>query len=31
MRFPKYDYADMVEAQRRMLVERLGVTHRCGC
>jgi homoserine O-acetyltransferase len=25
MRFPKYDYADMVEAQRRMLVERLGV------
>jgi homoserine O-acetyltransferase len=27
MRFPKYDYADMVEAQRRLLVERLGVTH----
>jgi homoserine O-acetyltransferase len=26
MRFPKYDYADMVEAQRRMLVESLGVT-----
>jgi homoserine O-acetyltransferase len=26
MRFPKYDYADMVEAQRRMLVEKLGVT-----
>jgi homoserine O-acetyltransferase/O-succinyltransferase len=25
MRFPAYDYADMVEAQRRMLVERLGV------
>ena len=25
MRFPKYDYADMVEAQRRMLVEGLGV------
>lgn len=25
MRFPKYDYADMVEAQRRMLAE-LGVT-----
>jgi homoserine O-acetyltransferase len=25
MRFPKYDYADMVEAQRRML-DRLGVT-----
>ena len=27
MRFPKYDYDDMVEAQRRMLVEGLGVTH----
>jgi homoserine O-acetyltransferase len=27
MRFPRYDYADMVEAQRRMLVEGLGVTH----
>jgi homoserine O-acetyltransferase len=27
MRFPKYDYADMVAAQRRLLVERLGVTH----
>jgi homoserine O-acetyltransferase len=26
MRFPKYDYADMVEAQRGML-EALGVTH----
>ncbi len=26
MRFPAYDYADMVEAQRRMLVEGLGVT-----
>ena len=26
MRFPKYDYSDMVEAQRRMLVEGLGVT-----
>ncbi|HYE28573.1 MAG TPA: alpha/beta fold hydrolase [Allosphingosinicella sp.] len=26
MRFPKYDYRDMVEAQRRMLVEGLGVT-----
>ncbi|HEX8126572.1 MAG TPA: alpha/beta fold hydrolase [Allosphingosinicella sp.] len=26
MRFPRYDYADMVEAQRRMLVEGLGVT-----
>jgi homoserine O-acetyltransferase len=25
-RFPAYDYADMVEAQRRMLVEALGVT-----
>jgi homoserine O-acetyltransferase len=25
MRFPNYDYADMVEAQRRLLVERLGV------
>ena len=25
MAFPKYDYADMVEAQRRMLVEGLGV------
>jgi homoserine O-acetyltransferase len=25
MRFPKYDYADMVEAQRRMLTEKLGV------
>jgi homoserine O-acetyltransferase len=25
MRFPRYDYADMVEAQRRMLVEGLGV------
>jgi homoserine O-acetyltransferase len=27
MRFPKYDYDDMVEAQRRMLVEGLGVRH----
>lgn len=26
MQFPKYDYDDMVEAQRRMLVEGLGVT-----
>lgn len=26
MRFPKYDYADMVEAQRRLLVDGLGVT-----
>jgi len=26
MRFPKYDYDDMIEAQRRMLVEGLGVT-----
>jgi homoserine O-acetyltransferase len=26
MRFPKYDYDDMVEAQRRMLVEGLNVT-----
>lgn len=25
MQFPKYDYADMVEAQRRMLIEGLGV------
>ena len=25
MRFPQYDYADMVEAQRRLLVEGLGV------
>jgi homoserine O-acetyltransferase len=25
MRYPKYDYDDMVEAQRRMLVEGLGV------
>ena len=27
MRFPNYAYADMVEAQRRMLVEGLGVKH----
>jgi homoserine O-acetyltransferase len=27
MRFPKYDYDDMVEAQRRMLVEGLGIGH----
>jgi homoserine O-acetyltransferase len=26
MRFPKYDYADMIEAQHRMLTEGLGVT-----
>lgn len=26
MQFPKYDYSDMVEAQRRMLVDGLGVT-----
>jgi homoserine O-acetyltransferase len=26
MRFPQYDYDDMVEAQRRMLAERVGVT-----
>ncbi len=26
MRFPKYDYADMIEAHRRMLAEGLGVT-----
>ena len=26
-RFPHYGYADMVEAQRRLLVERLGVKH----
>lgn len=26
MAFPKYDYDDMVEAQRRLLVEHLGVT-----
>jgi homoserine O-acetyltransferase len=26
MRFPKYGYADMVEAQRRLLTEQLGVT-----
>jgi homoserine O-acetyltransferase len=26
MRFPAYDYADMVEAQRRLLTEHLGVT-----
>ena len=26
MRFPKYDYSDMVEAQRRMLAEGLAVT-----
>jgi homoserine O-acetyltransferase len=25
--FPHYDYADMVELQRRLLVEHLGVTH----
>jgi len=27
MKFPKYDYDDMVEAQHRMLTEALGVTH----
>ena len=27
MKFPKYDYDDMVEAQHRMLVEGLGVHH----
>jgi len=27
MHFPKYDYDDMVEAQRRMLMEGLGITH----
>ena len=27
MAFPKYDYDDMVEAQRRMLREGLGITH----
>ena len=26
-RFPQYGYADMVEAQRRLLVEKLGVRH----
>lgn len=26
MKFPRYDYSDMVEAQRRMLTEKLGVT-----
>jgi homoserine O-acetyltransferase len=27
MRFPKYDYADMIEAQHRMLTEGLGIKH----
>src|SRR5919205_2559626 len=27
MRFPKYDYDDMVQAQHRMLTEGLGVQH----
>ena len=27
MKFPKYDYDDMVEAQHRMLTEGLGITH----
>ncbi len=27
MRFPKYDYADMVDAQYRLLTEHLGVSH----
>jgi len=26
-RFPKYDYADMIEAQHRLLTEHLGVKH----
>ena len=26
-RFPHYDYADMIEAQHRLLVDHLGVTH----
>ena len=27
MHFPKYDYADMIEAQHRMLTEGMGITH----
>ena len=27
MKFPKYDYADMVEAQHRLLTEGLGIKH----
>jgi homoserine O-acetyltransferase len=27
MKFPKYDYADMIEAQHRMLTEGLGIKH----
>ena len=27
MQFPEYDYADMVHAQRRVLLEGLGITH----
>jgi homoserine O-acetyltransferase len=27
MHFPKYDYADMIEAQHRTLTEGLGITH----
>jgi homoserine O-acetyltransferase len=27
MQFPKYDYSDMIEAQRRLLVEGLGIRH----
>jgi len=27
MRFPKYDYADMIESQHRMLTEALGIRH----
>jgi len=27
MKFPKYDYYDMVEAQHRMLIEGLGIRH----
>jgi homoserine O-acetyltransferase len=27
MRFPKYDHDDMIEAQRRMLAQALGITH----
>ena len=27
MKFPKYDYYDMIEAQHRMLTEGLGITH----
>ena len=27
MRFPKYDYDDMIEAQHRMLTEGLGISH----